>query len=132
MSSATPRASATSAADAPRAAATGGVQRVVAKDQGDAKQITLARAHLRKEASQCAAGDFADPMAIHGMNMPGLDTVRFGAARVKVGYSTIPRGGQISYTTTEPRLVAALHEWFDAQPMDRVIGKPEAPGPARN
>ena len=98
--------------------ATGGFQRVVARDQGDTKQIALVRAHLRKEASRFAVGDFTDPMAIHGMKMPGLDALRRGAARVKVSYSTIPRGGQISYTTTEPKLVVALHGWFDAQLMD--------------
>ena len=97
---------------------TGGVQSVVAKDRADLKQIVLVRAHLRKEASRFAVGDFTDPMAIHGMKMPGLDTLRHGAGRVRVAYSTIARGAQISYTTTEPSLVAALHEWFDAQLMD--------------
>lgn len=98
--------------------ATGGIQRVVAKDRGDTNQIALVRAHLRKEASRFASGDFTDPMAIHGMKMSGLDTLRRGAARVNVVYSTIPLGGQISYTTTEPKLVAALHDWFDTQLMD--------------
>lgn len=101
-----------------RATATGGVQRVVAKHAGDREQITLAREHLRKEASRFRAGDFSDPMAIHGMKMPGLAALRRSAARVQVGYTAIPRGAQISYTTAEPRLVAALHDWFDAQLMD--------------
>jgi hypothetical protein len=97
---------------------TGGVQRVIAKDAGDAKQITLVRRHLRKEAARFGAGDFSDPMAIHGMTMPGLDALRRGAARVGVTYSTIARGAQITYTTAEPGLVTALHDWFDAQLMD--------------
>lgn len=97
---------------------TGGVQSVVAKDREDIKQIVLVRAHLRKEASRFAVGDFSDPTAIHGMKMPGLDTLRHGAARVKVAYSTIASGAQISYSTAEPSLVSALHEWFDAQLMD--------------
>jgi hypothetical protein len=101
-----------------RATTTGGVQRVVAKDAGDNKQITLVREHLRKEASRFRVGDFTDPMAIHGMQMPGLDALRRGASRVLVTYTTIPRGAQISYTTAEPQLVAALHTWFDAQLMD--------------
>ena len=75
-----------------RATATGGVQRVVAKDAGDREQITLARRHLRKEAARFRAGDFTDPMAIHGMRMPGLAALRRGAARVQVGYSMISRG----------------------------------------
>lgn len=98
--------------------APGGVQRVVAKDPGDAKQITLARRHLHKEASRFRAGDFTDPMAIHGMKMPGLAALRRGAPREQVSYTAIPRGAQISYTTAEPGLVIALHDWFDAQLMD--------------
>jgi hypothetical protein len=101
-----------------RATATGGVQRVIAKDAGDREQITLARQHLRKEAARFRTGDFSDPMAIHGMKMPGLDALRRGAARVQVSYRAIPRGAEISYTTAESGLVTALHDWFDAQLMD--------------
>ncbi len=101
-----------------RATATGGVQRVIAKDARDSEQITLARQHLQKEASRFRAGDFSDPMAIHGMKMPGLDALRRGSSRVQVSYRAIPRGAQISYRTAEPGLVAALHDWFDAQLMD--------------
>ena len=101
-----------------RTTATGGVQRVIAKNADDNEQITLVRRHLRKEASRFRKGDFSDPMAIHGMAMPGLDALRRGAARVRVAYSTIPRGAQVSYTTADPALVTALHTWFDAQLMD--------------
>ncbi len=66
-----------------RATVTGGLQRVVAKHADDSEQVTLARRHLRKEASRFRAGDFTDPMAIHGMKMPGLDALRRGAARVQ-------------------------------------------------
>ncbi len=100
------------------ATATGGVQSVVVNDPPDARQVTLIRAHLRKEASRFAAGDFTDPMAIHGMKMPGLDALRLGAARVHVSYADISGGAKISYSTTEPALVAALHDWFDAQLVD--------------
>jgi hypothetical protein len=101
-----------------RNTATGGVQRVVTKAAHDARQLRLVRAHLRTEAARFTRGDFTDPMAIHGMEMPGLATLRRGAARVTVEYSDLPRGAQIDYRTAEPALVAALHEWFDAQLMD--------------
>ena len=101
-----------------RSTANGGVQRVIAKDPGDTKQVTLARRHLRKEAARVRAGDFADPAAIHGMEMPGLAALRRGAAAIRVVYTAIPGGAQILYTTEAPRLVTALHDWFDAQLMD--------------
>ncbi len=97
---------------------TGGVQRVVVKDPTDRHQLRLVREHLRKEATRFAAGDFTDPMAIHGMRMPGLAALRRGAPRVQVRYSTIPRGARITYRTDDADLVAALHDWFDAQLMD--------------
>ncbi len=100
------------------ATATGGVQSVVVNDPPDTQQVTLIRAHLRMEARRFAAGDFTDPMAIHGMKMPGLDALRRRAARVQVAYATIPLGAKISYSTTESSLVTALHDWFDAQLMD--------------
>ena len=98
--------------------ATGGVQRVVAKDAGDARQIRLIRGHLEKEATRFATGDFADPMAIHGMHMPGIAVLRSGARRVHVEYAVIRRGARIVYRTAEPALATALHDWFDAQLMD--------------
>jgi hypothetical protein len=101
-----------------RSTATGGTQTVVAKRRDDARQITLVRRHLRKEARRFSEGDFADPMAIHGMTMPGIAALRRGAASVHVRYSTVPRGARIVYATRDPELVRALHAWFSAQLMD--------------
>ena len=101
-----------------RATATGGVQRVVANARKDAHQVMLIREHLRRETGRFAAGDFADPMAIHGMKMPGITALRQGYWRVKVTYSKMAGGAKISYTTADASLVAALHEWFDAQLAD--------------
>ena len=78
----------------------------------------MIRAHLRKEAIRFAAGNFTDPMAIHGMKMPGLGALRRGAVQVHVEYASITSGARIVYATSEPRLVTALHDWFDAQLMD--------------
>lgn len=96
----------------------GGVQRVIARNPHDARQIRLIRQHLREEASRFAIGDFTDPMAIHGMAMPGIAELRQGASRMDVRYVAIPSGARITYRSTEPRLVRALHHWFDAQLMD--------------
>jgi hypothetical protein len=97
---------------------TGGVQTVVARRPNDSRQITLVRAHLRAEAERFARGDFADPMAIHGMKMPGIDELRRHAGDISVRYSSVPRGARITYRTAAPALIDALHEWFDAQLMD--------------
>ncbi len=101
-----------------RATPTGGVQQVVAKQADDTQQIRLIRAHLRKEARRFSAGNFADPMAIHGMKMPGIATLRRGFDRIDVRYSAMRSGARITYRAVDPALVAALHDWFEAQLMD--------------
>jgi hypothetical protein len=96
----------------------GGLQTVTANDAGDSVQVRLIREHLREEAARFARGDFADPMALHGHGMPGLEELRAGAARIEVRYADRAGGGEIRYRTPEPGLVTALHRWFDAQLMD--------------
>jgi len=107
----------------------GGVQTLVA-DEPDAEQIELVRAHLRDEAARFARGDFDDPMAIHGHEMPGLAELRAGAeaGRVEIAYADVPSGGRLTYRADERVLVNALRAWFDAQLMDHGAHA-EAGGP---
>jgi hypothetical protein len=95
----------------------GGVQTVLVHD-GDPHQIALVRSHLRKEAQAFARGDFADPAAIHGANMPGLAKLRSGAKRIAVSYADAANGASITYKTSDAGLITALHEWFAAQVKD--------------
>jgi hypothetical protein len=96
---------------------TGGLMTVIAHD-GDATQVALVRAHLRKEAAAFARGDYADPAFIHGKNMPGLAVLSAGAKRISVRYGSIADGATIAFSTTDSSLVAALHQWFAAQVSD--------------
>jgi hypothetical protein len=99
---------------------TGGVETVTANDPADRDQIGLIRSHLARERDLFGRGDFSDPMAIHGMEMPGLRALERGAAAgsVQIRYEPLRHGARLVYSTTEPVLVDALHTWFDAQVMD--------------
>lgn len=97
---------------------TGGVETVVAKDPTNVEQIRLIQTHLSAEIARFQAGDFADPAAIHGQTMPGLVALERGAAAIAFRYTALPAGAQISYTTSDSTLVAALHDWFMAQQSD--------------
>ena len=99
----------------------GGVQTVTALDPADKRNIELIREHLRKEADRFARGDFADPTAIHGQDMPGLAELKAGAARIRVRYEQLPDGARLRYTTTDPELVEAIHSWFRAQSRDHGV-----------
>jgi hypothetical protein len=47
--------------------------------------------------------------------MPGLSDLQAGAARIKVSYSPLPSGAEITFETTDRHLLTAIHRWFGAQ-----------------
>ena len=96
----------------------GGLQKVVAKDPSNKKQIALIQSHLKEESEKFRKGDFSDPAKIHGEDMPGLADLKSGAKKIDVRYTTLPDGAQIRYTSKDPKLVTALHQWFSAQLSD--------------
>jgi len=95
----------------------GGLQTVKANDD-DAEQIALIREHLSEEAERFARGDFHDPSMIHGEDMAGLHALATGHDRLSVTYGEIERGAEIRYTSEDPALVDAIHQWFGAQLRD--------------
>lgn len=99
-------------------AATGGVQTVTSDDPGDAGQVALIREHLTAEAAAFSKGDYGDPASIHGGEMPGLRELEAGHDRIDIRYAESPAGARITYTTSDPALLQALHAWFDAQVTD--------------
>jgi hypothetical protein len=97
----------------------GGIQQVVVKTPGDAAQIGLIREHLKKVAAQFSKGDFSGPTHIHGAEMPGLAELQAAQpGAIKIQFRELKTGAEIIYTTKSPKLVAALHQWFDAQLAD--------------
>ena len=96
----------------------GGIQHVVADDPTDQMQVRLVQQHLREEAEAFARGEFDDPAQIHGADMPGLETLEEGSDRIDISYQRQADGASITYATSEPALVTALHEWFAAQTSD--------------
>ena len=104
----------------------GGVERVVVKDKSDAHQVLLIQQHLGKEASRFQYGDYSDPAMLHGANMPGLKELQVGAKGVKVSYAALADGAEISFKTTDPHLLTAIHRWFGAQLSEHGSdGRPE-------
>jgi len=97
----------------------GGIQQVVVKDRtADAGQIPVIRMHLQMEASYFQQGNFSDPMALHGDSMPGVEELAHAAGKIKITYSDLENGAQITYETEDAAVVKAIHQWFDAQVSD--------------
>ena len=108
-------------------AADGGVEQVTAHDSTDSSQIDLIRMHLQMEAGRFSAGDFSDPAATHGAQMPGLGTLSAAGDRLRITYESLANGAQLRYSSSDPVVVAALHEWFAAQRTDHGGMSPMSP-----
>ena len=96
----------------------GGVQQVIANDPNDSTQVELIRQHIQHEAMLFGAGNFSDPMTLHGSDMPGIKELTAGAANITVEYAEFPDGAQITFTTQDISLITAIHRWFGAQLSD--------------
>jgi hypothetical protein len=93
----------------------GGVERVIVKDATQKDQVPLIQQHLQHEAQAFQRGDYSDPASLHGANMPGLKDLQAGAARMKVSYSALATGAEITFETKDLHLLTAIHRWFGAQ-----------------
>ena len=97
----------------------GGTQRVVARSLADTKQVDLVRGHLHALQAQFLKGDFSGPSHIHGEDMPGLAELKSSkVGQVTIDYKDVEGGAELTYRTADPKLVDALHAWFDAQLHD--------------
>ncbi|OYY66374.1 MAG: hypothetical protein B7Y49_02955 [Sphingomonas sp. 28-62-11] len=95
----------------------GGVLTVTSRD-GDARQVESVRGHLEYQAKAFSGGDWANPVQIHGADMPGLAELMAARGKLTVTYRPIARGGKITFVTANTKINAALHQWFEAQNSD--------------
>ena len=99
----------------------GGLQQVIVKDKFDVEQIGLIRAHLSEIFGHFKRGDFSKPARIHGEGMPGLAELKSAKpGEIKIEYDELPDGAQIRYSSNSPKLITAIHRWFDAQLSDQA------------
>jgi hypothetical protein len=96
----------------------GGIQQVITKTPKDIAQIALIKQHLGREAMKFSNGDFSDPSSLHGAQMPGLKELAAGAAKIKIEYSALSNGAQLTFTNSDIHLITAIHRWFGAQLSD--------------
>jgi hypothetical protein len=94
------------------------IETIVANDADDAVNIRLIREHLQAEQARFDLGDYADPEAIHGEQMPGLAELEASAGDVTVTFAEIASGARLLFRTSEPELVDALRRWGEAQTSD--------------
>lgn len=105
----------------------GGTMEIVIKDAADAPHIPMIRAHLQDMQERFQKGDHSGPSHIHGDEMPGLAQLKAAKpGAIAASYREIEDGAELQYRTSDPKLIAALHAWIDAQLSDH--GKDAMPG----
>jgi hypothetical protein len=98
---------------------TGGIQRVIAKDDLNLEQVWLIRQHLEALAKNFNQGDFSGPEFIHGIDMPGLAQMRSAKpGSLQIVYAAESAGASLTFRSSDAGLIQAVHEWFDAQLHD--------------
>jgi hypothetical protein len=99
--------------------ANGGIQKIITRKPNDEVQVRLVRNHLKEIADQFSKGDYSGPSSIHGDEMPGLSELKHAQpGEIKFQYGEVNSGAEIRYTTDKPKLIAAIHTWFDSQLSD--------------
>lgn len=96
----------------------GGIQQVIADDPSDSAQIRLIQQHIQHETMLFSAGNFSDPTSLHGAEMPGVKELSAGFAQIKIEYTALPNGAQITFTAQDLHFITAIHRWFGAQLSD--------------
>jgi hypothetical protein len=95
------------------ASSTGGVQRVTARESSDAKQIGLIRETLKKAATDFAGSHSRDAPEARGQSAASLAVLlAAGPGQLRSAFVEVRGGAEIRYSSDDPQLVAALHEWF--------------------
>lgn len=86
----------------------------------NAAAVKELQAQTRKRAAAFARGDFIDPTNPHGDLVPGLREMRNQWNKMHVRYNDLPNGSRIRYSTSDPVMVEALHQWFVARAVNKI------------
>jgi len=102
----------------------GGTIRVEVKDRSDASTLAAIRSHLRRIASDFAAGDFQAPFATHAETPPGAGIMRQLKSAIGYAYVETPAGGEVRIATADERAVAGVHQFLRYQIREHQTGDP--------
>lgn len=101
---------------------------VLQRQVDDTAGVRAVREHLRTEAAHFAAGDFADPMAVHARIVPGSDVMTARRRFIRYTFREVPRGGELRIATTDSAALGAVHEFLAYQRGAHHAAGHEMPG----
>jgi hypothetical protein len=88
------------------------------RDTTDVTGAATIRQHLRSIADSFAAGSFRDPASVHGVIVPGTETMGRLRNRIQYLMSEAAGGGELAISSTDSAAVAAIHEFLAFQRLD--------------
>ena len=88
------------------------------RDPGDSAGVATIRAHMRRIEDAFARGDFALPGLVHVGAVPGTAVMAARRSRIRYIAETLPGGGQLRLTTSDPSAIAAIHQFLAFQQQD--------------
>jgi hypothetical protein len=96
---------------------------VLQRQEDDSAGTAIIREHMWKIAQAFSAGDFTLPGAVHAMaDVPGTQQMRELRNEITYTAQDLPRGGEVVISTTNPRAVAAIHDFLAFQRKDHRAG----------
>ena len=91
---------------------------VLQRQQDDPEGTATIRAHLADIATRFGTGDFSIPGFVHAQTVPGTGVMTERASLIGYAVDTLPRGGQVRLTTTDPAAITAIHAFLAFQRHD--------------
>jgi hypothetical protein len=91
---------------------------ILVGDPADSAGVRQIRAHLRKLATDFAAGDFTAPARTHGRTVPGTPALQQFVGNVGYAYEERPGGAAVRIRTVHPQALRAVRQFMAYQRMD--------------
>jgi hypothetical protein len=92
------------------------------EDASDTVAIRTIRAHMRDIEAAFRKGDFAAPGLVHAREVPGTRVMSERQSAISYVASDRPRGAELRIQTTDPKAIAAVHEFLKFQRGDHRAG----------
>lgn len=102
----------------------GGSIEAVANDATDTASRQEIRDHLQHIATMFSQGDFDAPMLIHARTPPGVPTMKKLRSQIQYRVEDVPNGARVRVSSTNPKAVAAIHDFLRFQIQDHQTGDP--------
>jgi hypothetical protein len=102
----------------------GGAIEVTANDAKDQTSRDQIRGHLAHIATLFGQGKFDIPMFVHDQKPTGADVMERMKSSITYKYEETENGGRVRITTSDPRALAAVHDFLRFQIKEHRTGDP--------